>query len=257
MARWTPFPYAGEYNFDATTVKNNWARLHAGDLELLPHDPQLLEAWAHFHNGEFHKATQLGLSLGPAGMNVANKATCVYATYLEKHEERRLALFLEVAARAEEQALRDPLNINALYWRAYALGRYSQGISVAKALAQGLGNKVKTNLEHVIKHQPNHADAHVVLGNFHAEVIDKVGSLIGAMAYGANRDIGLKLFTKALQLNVDSAYCMVEYARAILMMDGEKMMEEATRLYQLAARAKPIDALERLEVEMAKNELDD
>ncbi|MBV5322955.1 MAG: hypothetical protein JZU60_03875 [Ilumatobacteraceae bacterium] len=257
MARWTAFPYAGEYNFDATAVKKKWPRLHAGDLEPLPQDTSLLDAWAHFHNGEFYKATALGLSLGLSGLNVANKATCVYATYLEKHEDQRLALFLEVAGRAEEQTKREPQNVNAHYWRAYALGRYSQGISVAKALAQGLGSKVKTNLENVIKYQPNHADAHVVLGNFHAEIIDKVGSLIGAMAYGANRDIGLKLFAKALQLNVDSAYCMVEYARAILMIDGEKMLDEATRLYQLAASVNPIDALERLEVEMAKTELED
>ena len=182
MARWTAFPYAGEYNFDAESVQKKWARLHAGDQEPLPQNPDLLEAWAHFHNGEFHKATLQGLALGLSGLNVVHKATCVYATYLEKHEERRLALFLEVAERAERQVQQEPLNLNAHYWRAYALGRYSQGISVAKALAQGLGNKVKTNLENVIKHQPNHADAHVVLGNFHAEIIDKVGSLIGGKA---------------------------------------------------------------------------
>ena len=62
---------------------------------------------------------------------------------------------------------------------AYALGRYSQGISVAKALAQGLGGKVKNALETTIKLAPKHADAHIALGAFHAEVIDKVGSLLG------------------------------------------------------------------------------
>ena len=50
---------------------------------------------------------------------------------------------------------------------------------------------------------------------------------------------------------------MVEYARALLMLEGDKMMDEATTLYQLAARTRPSDAMERLEVEMAKAELDD
>lgn len=50
---------------------------------------------------------------------------------------------------------------------------------------------------------------------------------------------------------------MIEYARAMMMLDGEKMMEEATRLYQLAARANPSDALERLDVELARTELVD
>jgi hypothetical protein len=41
------------------------------------------------------------------------------------------------------------------------------------------------------------------------------------------------------------------------MLDGEKMMSEATRLYQLAAQASPLDAMQRLDTEMAKTELTD
>ncbi len=257
MARWNAFPYVGEYNFDANSVKKKWARLHAGDLEPLPQDNKLLDAWAKFHSGEFYKATTDGLKLGLTGLNVANKATCIYATYLETHEDRRLALFLEVAERAEQQISQDPENVNAYYWHAYALGRYSQGISVAKALAQGIGNKVKTNLETVIKRQPQHPDAHIALGAFHAEVIDKVGSLIGAMAYGAHRDTGMNLFAQALKLQMASAAGMLEYAHAMLMLDGEKMMAEANHLYQLAAGADPADAMERLDMEMARTELAD
>ncbi|OIN94097.1 MAG: hypothetical protein AUJ20_01975 [Comamonadaceae bacterium CG1_02_60_18] len=257
MATWTAFPYAGDYNFDSDSVKKNWARLHIGDLEPLPKDRALLQAWAHFHNGDFQKAVTLGQSLGLTGLNVANKAMCVYASYLEKHESRRQALFKEVAEQAEKQLEQDATNFNARYLRAYALSRYSQSISVAKALAQGLGATIKADLEDVIRQQPKHLDAHVALGSFHAEVIDKVGNLIGAMAYGANKDIGLNLFTKAVQLNMQSAFCMLEYAHAMLMLGGEEMMKEASRMYQLAARAKPVDAPERLEVEMAKAELKD
>lgn len=199
MARWTAFPFEGEFNFDASSVKRKWKRLHAGDLEPLPEEPKLLDAWAMFHNGEFHKACIAGLKLGLAGVNVANKATCMYATYLEKHEERRLELLLEAANRAEHQISQEPGNFNAYYWHAYALGRYSQCISVAKSLAQGIGNKIKTDLETVLKNQPTHPDAHIALGTFHAEVIDKVGTLIGAMAYGAHRDTGMNLFSQALR----------------------------------------------------------
>jgi len=257
MATWTAFPYAGDYNFDSDSVRKNWARLHVGDQEPLPKNHDLLQAWAHFHNGDFQKAMALGQSLGAAGLNVANKAMCVYASYLEKHESRRQAIFKEVAQKAEQQLVQDPTNYNARYLRAFALSRYSQSISVAKGLAQGLGAKIKTDLEDVIRQQPKHLDAHVALGSYHAEVIDKVGNLIGAMAYGANKDVGLNLFTKAVQLNMQSAFCLIEYAHAMLMLGGEEMMKEASRMYQLAARAKPVDAAERLEVEMAKSELKD
>ena len=257
MAQWTAFPYAGDYVFDAASVKKNWNRLHAGDAEPLPKDAQVLTAWALFHSGEFQKAMELGLKIGGDGLNVANKAACIYATYLETKEKARLDLYLEVARRAEIQAKEDPKNVNAHYWHAYALGRYSQGISVAKALAQGLGTKVKGSLENVIKLEPKHADAHIALGAFHAEVIDKVGSLIGGMTYGAKKDTGLRLFQEALKLNLESAIGMIEYANAMVMLEGDKMMADATRLYQKAAAAQPMDAMERLDVEMARVELED
>ena len=41
------------------------------------------------------------------------------------------------------------------------------------------------------------------------------------------------------------------------MLDGDKKMKEATRLYEQAAALKPADATERLDVEMAKAELAD
>ena len=260
MAKWTPFPHAGDYAFDAASVKQNWARLHAGDAEPLPKDPKVLEAWALFHMGEFQKAVELGLKLGGAGITVANKATCIYANYLEAKESTRLALFLEVADRAEKQAKDDPNNpgnANAYYWQAYALGRYSQGISVAKALAQGLGGKVKEALETAIKLQPRHADARIALGAFHAEVIDKVGSLIGSMTYGVKKDTSFKLFQEALMLNTLSAIAMIEQANSFVMLEGDKRMKEATKLYEAAASFIALDAMERLDVEMAKAELED
>jgi tetratricopeptide (TPR) repeat protein len=257
MAKWTAFPHLGEYTFTAASVKKHWSRLHAGDAEPLPRDAAVLEAWALFHNGEFQQATEAGVAAGGAGIAAANKATCIYANYLEKKEKTKLDLFLEAAQRAEAAAAQDPKNASAWYWQAYALGRYSQGISVAKALAQGIGSKVKEALENAIKLEPRHADAHVALGAFHAEVIDKVGSLIGGMTYGAKKDVGLRLFQEALKLTPDSAIAMIEYANGLVMLEGDKRMKEATRLYEQAAATKPFDAMERLDVELARIELRD
>jgi tetratricopeptide (TPR) repeat protein len=257
MAKWTAFPHLGDFNFTAASVIKQWARLHAGDAEPLPSDPVVLDAWALFHNGDFQKATEAGLKAGGDGVTVANKATAIYANYLEKKEKAKLDLFMEVAVRAEAQAAGNTKHANAWYWQAYALGRYSQGISVAKALAQGLGSKVKDALEKTIHLQPRHADAHIALGAFHAEVIDKVGALIGGMTYGAKKDIGLKLFQEALKINPASAIAMIEYANGMVMLEGDKKLKDATRLYEQAAATKPFDAMERLDVELAKVELQD
>jgi tetratricopeptide (TPR) repeat protein len=257
MAKWTAFPHAGDYTFDAASLKKNWARLHQGDCEPLPKEAAVMQAWVLFHNGEFQKAAEAGLKAGGAGITVANKATSIYANYLETKEKTKLELFMEVAQRAEAQQAADPKNANAWYWQAYALGRYGQGISVAKALAQGLGTKVKNALEQAIKLSPKHADAHIALAAFHAEVIDKVGSLIGGMTYGAKKDVGLSLFKESLKLNPGSAIALIEYANGMVMLEGDKKMKEATKLYEQAAASTPLDAMERLDVEMAKAELED
>ena len=257
MAKWTAFPHdAADYSYDIAALKKNWARLHAGDAEPLPTDAKVLAAWALFHAGEFQKAAGAGLKAGGAGITVANKAQAIYANSLEKSEKAKLALFMEVAERAEAQIGADSKNANAHYFMAYALGRYSQGISIAKALAQGLGSKVKSALETTIKLAPKHADAHIALGAFHAEVIDKVGSLLGR-TQGASKDAGLAMFKTALKLNPTSAIAMVEYANGLVMLEGEKKMKEATQLYEDAAACDPKDAMERLDVEMAKAELED
>jgi urease accessory protein UreF len=257
MAKWTAFPHDNAaYVYDAAALKKHWARLHAGDAEPLPSDAKVLAAWALYHAGEFQKASEAGLKAGGAGITVANKAQAIYANYLEKSEKTKLALFMEVAERAEAQVGAEPKNANAHYLMAYALGRYSQGISIAKALAQGLGGKVKSALETAIKLAPKHADAHIALGAFHAEVIDKVGSLLGR-TQGASKDAGLAMFKTALKLNPTSAIAMVEYANGLVMLEGDKKMKEATKLYEDAAACVPLDAMERLDVEMAKAELED
>ncbi len=257
MAKWTAFPHAGDYTFDAASLKRSWVRLHQGDCEPLPKEAVVLQAWVLFHNGEFQKAADAGIKAGGDGITVANKATSIYANYLESKEKSKLDLFMDVAGRAEAQQAADPKNANAWYWQAYALGRYSQGISVAKALAQGLGTKVKKALEQAIRLQPKHADAHIALAAFHAEVIDKVGALIGGMTYGAKKDSGLALFKDALKLNAGSAIAMIEYANGMVMLEGDKRMKEATKLYEQAAASKPLDAMERLDVDMAKAEIED
>ncbi|MCX7274569.1 MAG: hypothetical protein NTV19_15630 [Burkholderiales bacterium] len=259
MARWTAFPHPdAAYRRDDAGLRKHWARLHRGDAEPFPKDKAALHAWQAYHAGDFGQAVERGLAAGnAAGSNAANKAACIYAHYLEKSDSRKLAIYQEVAARCEALQAAEPKNANAFYLHAFAVGRYGQGISVTKALAQGLGGKVRNSLETALKLQPAHADGHIALGAFHAEVIDKVGALIGAMTYGVKRDDSIRHFREALALNPDSAIARIEYANALVMLEGKKGLKQAEQLYQEAAQCEPCDAMERLDVELAKAEVAD
>lgn len=255
---WIKFPYADPaYVYTAAELKKAWKRLHAGDAEAFPKDATLLDAWIAFHAGEFEKAARLGLERGMAGYPVANKASSIYAAYLEKSMAKKLALFEQVAERCEAQQKEQPNCAAGFYWHAYALGRYAQGISVVKALMQGTGSKVKASLEATLKLAPQHADAHIALGVYHAEVIDKTGTLVGGLTYGASKDESIKHFKIALQLNPGSAIARVEFANALVMLEGKKRVKDAIALCEEAAALAPHDAMERLDIDLARQELEE
>lgn len=255
MADWIEFAQADGFTFDTARLKRNWSKLHAGDGEKLPNNPQLLSAWALFHSGRFKEAVLTAMDAGLSGYSVVNKATCVYAMYLEPSEKNRQLLFLDIAKRAADQYAAEPRNASAYYWYGYALGRYSQGISVAKALAQGIGGKVKNALETAIALQPAHVDAQVALAVFHAEVIDKVGALIANMTYGVRKDTSLALFAKAMAQCPKSPYVLIEAANGRLMLEGDRQTETTQSMYAQALRLKPRDAQEQLLLEMTREEL--
>jgi len=256
---WTRMSHPDVPRFDAPSVLAQWRRLHAGQGDFDPPESgTLLEGWAHYHSGDFEGAAAIGLQHGGReGLALANRSMAIYANYLEPRESLRLALFRQVVDRAGEQAQQDPDDCQAHYWHAYALGRYSQGVSVAKALALGLGGKLKGALERVVELQPTHADAHLALGAFHAEVIDKVGSLVGRMTYGVRPDSAIAFFERGLALNPNSASGLMEYAHGLQMLHGESHHEQATRLFEQAAACVPADARERLDVELARARLAD
>ncbi len=250
------FPYdAAAYEHAGDALKKSWERLHRGDREPFPADPRLQAAWRAFHRGDFARAIVEGSKLKSAGATVANKAAAVAATYLVDDDKAAIRLLLEAAARADAATRASPDDANAWYMQAFVLGRYAQGVSVVKALAEGIGSKVKRALDRALSLEPRHADAHIALGLYHAEIIDKVGAL-GRITYGADAGAAVKHFEQALKLNPGSAIAHMEYANGLLMLHGSARQKQAVELYRKAAACKPADAMERLDVEQAKAELE-
>ena len=279
--RWKSFPHAEKaYDYAGGALDKNWERLHAGDREPFPSPATvktrfaahpklkaagdaetvaetLQDAWRAYHRGDFAAAVELAGKLGPIGANAAAKAINIYATYLVDDLAEKTRLFQDAAERAEGLQKLAPDNANAFYLHAQALGRYSQGVSVAKALAEGLGGKIRHSLETALKIEPRHADAHIALGAYHAEIVDKIGGMIASLTYGASKEAAIKHFEQAIKLNPGSAIARMEYANALAMLFGAAKLKQATALYEEAATSKPMDAMERLDVEAAKAELEE
>jgi len=107
-----------------------------------------------------------------------------------------------------------------------------------------------------LKLDAKHADAYIAYGSYQAEVINKVGGLVAGMTYGAKKDSAIEHFAKAIKLNPESAIARIEYANGLILLFGKGRIDDATALYEEAAATKPMDAMERLDVELAKSELE-
>ena len=237
--KWAKFPHPDKaYAYDAAGLKKHWARLHKGDCEPLPKDADVLEAWRAFPRRRVRRRrSRRAPRAGGAGINAAVKAQIdLRQLSREVGQGEARAARGSRAAGPTSAARAAPKDANAHYLYAFALGRYSQGISVAKALAQGFGGKIKDALLTALKLEPKHADAHIAYGSYQAEVIDKVGGLVAGMTYGAKKDSALEHYEKALKLYPGVARSRTSSTRnGLIMLFGKGRIAEATKLYEKAA----------------------
>jgi hypothetical protein len=277
-AKWNPFPYdARPYAYEGAKLKAAWAALHAGDCEPFPdaafvkdafvRHPRLKgkldaeataealqSAWRAYHRGDFAAAVEEGAALGAVGANAANKAANIYATYLEPESEAKREILLAAAERAEALQAVAPDFPNAFYLHALALGRYSQEISIVKALAQGIGTKAKASLDKTLALAPKHAEALIALGAYNAEVVGKVGATLARLTYGATKEEAINHFKLARKLLPDSAIARTEEANGLVQLFGRSKLAEAEALYRDAAKCAPADAMQKLDAEHAREE---
>lgn len=256
MPDWNPFPYdARPYRYNPTALKKTWPELHCGDCEPYPEDDALREAWAAFHAGDFCQAVTIADEIGIGAHAVANKATGIYANYLEENERKQVELFQSAIDRAERAINTFPEDPNAHYFHAFNLGRYSQSTSVVRAVKQGYAGKIRKSLQQALELAPDHAEAHTAMGLYHAEIIDKMGKMIGSMTYGANDSDAIAHLDKAVTLTPKSPIAHIEYANGLYLLYGDRKLEQVTDLYVKASEMKARDAMERLDIEFAKAEL--
>jgi hypothetical protein len=275
---WAAFPHPDKaFDYAGDKLAKAWAKLHSGDQEPFPDEKhlakqlkanaklgkdagklatQLQDAWRAFHRGDFQDAYESGVALKALGASVAVKAGGIYATYLVKSDKEKIARYESLAKLAEDAIAAFPDEANSHYRRAFALGRYSQCLSITQALAQGIAGKVKSSLDAALKLAPKHAEARTALGLYHAEIVGKVGGMLAKLTYGASAAEAEKQLKEALKLTPDSPITWVEYANAQLLLRGDKGEDDAAEAFAKAAKLKPRDAMEALDAAYAAEQIE-
>ncbi len=278
---WTAFPHdAKPFAYAGDALKKAWPTLHAGDTEPFPDAKRaaalikaagkaapkgvdadalatrLQDAWRAFHHGDFKAAFDAGEALGVVGASVATKAIGIHATYLVDGDAEQLKRYEQAAKLAEAAVKALPDEANSHYRLAFALGRYSQGISIAKALKQGIAGKVRDALQVALDLSPKHAEAHTALALYHAEIIGKIGAMIGGLTYGAKASEAESHIKTALKLTPNSPIAHIEHGNVLMLLHGDKQEDAAAAAYEKAAKLKPADAMEALDAAYARAQLE-
>jgi tetratricopeptide (TPR) repeat protein len=275
---WAAFPHPDKaYDYTGDKLAKAWPKLHAGDQEPFPDDQhiaallktnpklgkdagaiaeQLQEAWRAFHRGDFQQAYETGIALKALGASVAIKAAGIHASHLITDEAAKTARYEDLVRMADETAAALPALANSHYRRAFAIGRLSQSISITKALAQGLAGKVRESLENTLELAPKHAEAYTALGLYHAEIVGKVGGMLAKLTYGANATDAEKHLKQSIKLTPDSPIAWVEFGNGLLLLHGDKREDEVAEAYDKAANLKPRDAMEALDANWAREQIE-
>lgn len=275
---WTTFPHPDKaYDYAGDKLAKAWKDLHAGDQEpwpdekrvasLLKANPRLgkdakaiagslQDAWRAFHRGDFQRAFEAGTALGALGASVAIKAGGIHASYLLEGEKAKIARYEELSALADAAVTALPGEANSHYRRAFALGRLSQALSITKALAQGLAGKVNESLAEALRIAPRHAEAETAFGLYHAEIVGKVGGMLARLTYGASAAAAEKHLKQALKLTPASPIAWIEFGNGLLLLHGDQREDEVAEAWDKAARLKPRDAMEALDVAWAREQLE-
>ena len=279
-SNWAAFPHdAKGYAYAGDALKKAWPKLHAGDCEPFPDAKRaaallkaagkaapkldadalaeaLQDAWRAFHRGDFKAAFDAGEKLGPIGASVAVKAIGIHATYLVDDEAEQLKRYEQAGKLAEAAIKALPDEANSHYRHAFALGRYSQGLSIGKALKMGIAGKVRASLDATLDLEPKHAEAHTALALYHAEIINKIGAMIGGLTYGAKAAEAEKHIREAVKLTPASPIAHIEHGNVLLLLDEARNEDAAAEAYERAAKCKPLDAMEALDAAWARDQLE-
>ncbi|MBL4773900.1 MAG: hypothetical protein JKX98_09995 [Alcanivoracaceae bacterium] len=264
ISDWEQLPEDFTFDYNQEQLAEVWDAVHAGDqytypLSLDDYSEETLtaqaQAWLHYHNGNYQAAAKIGLDLGKHGAVVMARSVAAYCDYLCEDEDEVLELLSMAIDICEQAAVSLPECANAQFVNALLMGRYSQRISITKALSQGLGGKIKNYLATTLELEPNHAEAHTAMGLYHAEIIDKIGAMIGGLTYGVKKPIALEHFETSLELTPAAPITLIEFANGLLLLGGND--DKASELYQQATECKALDALQNCDISFAQDQFED
>ena len=186
-----------------------------------------------FLDGEYLKAAEIGEAAGTSdSYAMAARALGVYGNFLAPESER-ISVLERAIGLAELAVSADSTNAEAHFQSAHVVGRYAENIGKMKALREGIAGRIRDFLETAIRLDPTHAEAHVALGGWHAEIA--AAGRIARWMYKGGLEEAIFHMERGLEIAPDSKVVLFEYGNRVADLDPDNGQARARELLSRAA----------------------
>ena len=222
-------------------IKNVWAN-----------GSELKEANILFNKGEYLESVNLASKNISIESYIFQARTLAIYGHFFLEEEEAIKVFKQASEFAFLALDIDSLDDNAHVEAAHTMGRYSQLIGIVSALKEGYAEKISFHLDEALKINPDNVSAQISKGTWHAEIVDKAGFMANIL-YGATTEQARNHYEIALNLDGENIGVLYEISYGLFLLDEKEDILKAKQLLTKAIKLSPINHLDKLYIQKAKN----
>ncbi len=192
------------------------------DDNVTPLAEAIQQTWRLHYEGKFEQSYNLGMQLGPAGSVPAIYSKLMYATFMVKSSAEKLTIFREIADEAESSLQLTPSYDFGEFGLLYARVRILERLGTTASLATGFLGSTQKSLKELSSRHPTNSLYPTTYAGIQAGVVERVGSLIGRVTYGATETRTLEGFKQALELQANLPVIYNEFIVALSRINPKK-----------------------------------
>lgn len=206
----------------------------------------LQEVWRLHYRGQYNEAYELGMQLGPLGMVPAIYSRLVHASLLIDAPDEKMNEFSAAIALSNEVLALAPEYRFAEFGLVYAKARVLELLSTGKARSSGYISMTQEGLDRLQDLAPERGAYPLTRGALEAGIVERVGSFLGSMTYGASKGSAIENFELAHKLLPEMAIVYNEYSLGLQRLDEKDFDTKIRSLLNTCIRLTPVNAEEAL-----------
>jgi len=194
---------------------------------------KVLDTLLLLHNGKLHEAYDAAAPLKQFGVIIQAHARYLNTYYSVSDKKIRIAEFKIIADSIAAALENEPKDKDLLFLHAYMHGRFLEEQPFLMKLVPTY-TKLFNGVKDILKENPKHLGAQLILASFHADASVKA-PFLSKVRFGSKPEVAIEKFEAAIKQDPGSTIAQLEYATALIKLNKGKPDEPAIAALKNAA----------------------